>query len=331
MARDVIFDRVVSHELLSVLAAGVLHPLIDRRNANLAELDVQLRRKSGDSWVSLYAGLTTVLDVHEGGGAFWLKAHRTHRSAGGFDPAWFTKRSLASLKEIWPEVERYVDRALAKVDRHHIELEGKVHAAMCSGQASSYRVINREADPSFASGLERTRFVQATGAPIWQAVRADRNPEPWWPGRRYEKNPKRFGTSPDILAIDDAGRLLVIEAKPPGALEGIAWGPAQVGFYGSMFGELFKRNRDGASVISRMLEQRVALGLTEPGRMDLAAPLRIVPVLAIGAGHASYQALSRACLVQNAISTKVKPTLPITRPEIWILDPSGEPSLVLRS
>jgi hypothetical protein len=158
-----------------------------------------------------------------------------------------------------------------------------------------------------------------------------RNPGPWWPGRRYEKNPKRFGTSPDILAIDDAGRLLVIEAKPPGALEGIAWGPAQVGFYGSMFGELFKRNDDTASVISRMLEQRVALGLTEPGRMDLAAPLRIVPVLAIGAGRASYQALARACLVQNAISAKIKPTLPITRPEIWILDPSGEPSLVLRS
>jgi hypothetical protein len=331
MTHRMTFVRAVSDVLMTALATGVLHSLIEMRDADPAVLDVQLRRIRSDSWVSLYAGLTTVLDVHESGGNVWLKAHRTHGRAGGFDLTWFEKRSMASLEAIWPKVQGYATRALAKVDPHHIELEGKVHAAMCAGQASAYRVINREADPSFATGLERADFVQATGARIWDAVTADPNLERWWPGIRYKDNPKRFGTSPDILAIDNAGRLLVIEAKPPSALEGIAWGPAQVAFYGSMFGELFKRNAEASTDITRMLEQRVRLGLTRPGRLDLASPLRIVPVLAIGAGHASYQAIARACLVQNAISAKTKPTLPITRPEIWVLDPVGEPSLVLRS
>ena len=326
-------DRRISDTLLGALDVnGPLHSLITRRNIEPSLLDVQLRRapkNPSHCWASLYVGLTTVLDVHERAGAIWLDAHPTHKKNGRFDPSWSVPRPLDAMVRAWPQVEDYLNKAISRLDGHHTDFEGRMHAAMCSGYPSSYRVINREASPSFESEPVKKHLIERIGQPLWEAMSLASSREPWWPGVRYAKSPKRFGTSPDVLALDGEGRLLVIEAKPPGALEGITWGPVQVRFYADMFAELFRRQPSASDHIAIMLEQRIALGLTSPGRVDLAKPLRIVPVLAIGAGRASREAIKRATMVQDAINECAKPTAPVSRPEVWVLHTDGEPSLVL--
>jgi hypothetical protein len=327
------FDRRISDQMLEALRTGPLRFLADLRNHDPL-IDLQLRRASKDAahcWVSCYVGLTTVLDVHERDGRFWLDAHKTHREAGGFDDAWKTPASLTQLSRISSRVKTYVKTAVAQVDVHHIEFEGKVHAAMCSGAPPKYRVIQREASPSFSSRDVKEALIDELGKPIWDAVRAAPPPGEgdWWPGVRYSKNLKRFGTSPDVLAVDDDGRLLVMEAKPPGALDGITWGPAQVWFYGLMFAELFDKQPEAGDHITGMLKQRISLGLTAPGRTELATPLRIVPVLAIGSGRASRKAIKRATLVQDAINAGAKEKGRVARAEVWLLDAAGEPALVM--
>jgi hypothetical protein len=82
------FDRRISTELLDALGSGgFLHGLLPRRNACPTLLDLQGRRESSGrrSWVSLYAGLSSVLDVDERGGLFRLCSHPTYQRIGGFD------------------------------------------------------------------------------------------------------------------------------------------------------------------------------------------------------------------------------------------------------
>lgn len=67
------FDRTVSATLEgALLPGGELRWLMDALSSAPVALDVQLRadRRRNHSWISAYAGLTSVLDVHESGGRF---------------------------------------------------------------------------------------------------------------------------------------------------------------------------------------------------------------------------------------------------------------------
>jgi hypothetical protein len=123
------FDRRVSDLMLEALRTGPLQFLVDLRNHDPL-IDLQLRRASKDAahcWVSCYVGLTTVLDVHERAGQYWLDAHKTYREACGFEDAWKTPMSMARLSRISSRVKTYVKTAIAKVDPRLVEFEGKVH------------------------------------------------------------------------------------------------------------------------------------------------------------------------------------------------------------
>jgi len=332
------FDRRIPEAMRSALG-GPLSPLLARRNQAPALLDLQLRRDSQNtshSWASLYVGLSTVLDVHvkvtnvwDGPGEFWLAADKAYRANGDFPDSWRTPMSIDQLAEIWPKVDRYLDRVIPEVGARFTEKEGVVHAAMCSGRATSYRVIDREASPAFKNDTIKKDVIRELGAPLHAAIAKDPCREDWWPAVRYAANPKQFGTSPDILGVDGDGRLLIIEAKPPEATDGITWGPAQLRFYADLWARLLSYNPDVTDYVISMLEERVALGLTPPGPSTLARPRRIVPVLAIGAGRASRAALKRAVMVQEAIDAGARRPKSVAKTEFWILDPSGEPAAVL--
>jgi hypothetical protein len=132
----------------------VLHGLLGPRDSDPERLDLQLRREQRGkrSWVSLYKGITSVLDVDESKGRFRLRAHPTHRKVGQFDPDWTGWRTPAELGGLWPAVEGYLDRILVDgmVDERWVRSEGLVHAAIASGSSEAYAVIQREASVSFA-------------------------------------------------------------------------------------------------------------------------------------------------------------------------------------
>lgn len=329
-------DRAASFELLNTLnPGGLAHSLIRLRNKNLQEadpadrlLDVQLRR----SWVSLYVGLTTVLDLHVTKTGYRLKAHETWREFAPNLP-WSTFLTQQQLTARWGEVDAYLSKVISEVPQRrrgaHI-IEGRVHAAICSGVSNDYRVINRETSHTFKDIGIKERICAPISDSIYSAVEEHSNTEKWWPGVRYnqkDKRSKKLGTSPDVLAVENDGRLLVIEAKPANALDGIAWGPAQVSFYAQLFALWIENAYRTHQGLQQMLEQRKVLGLTPDGGGEIESSSQIVPVLAIGPGEMRPSALKRSlevASVLNQASQKV-PTSPI---EIWKLDEYG--SIVAR-
>ncbi len=317
------YDRRVQPALLDALKPGrPMHSLIERRNLDRHTLDVQLRALPGrtPSWASLYVGLTSVLDVVVGAGErFSLRAHATHRRAGGFDPAWSKARPLAEVEAEWAAVDDYLRRAILKVDSRHIAREGVVHAALCSGSGSGYRVVDREAVVGFDRDKEsicaefRDRIVKALAA----ADAMDR----WWPGPARPLG--NLGTGLDILAVDDRGRLLVIEAKPADAPAGIALAPIQVRFYAELFSRWCREHVNAREILDGMLRQRIELGLSGAGPSRFTALPVVVPVVAIGAGEVSPTARSRFHQIADCLADQPTVEAGIDPLEVWRLDEHG--------
>jgi hypothetical protein len=234
--------------------------------------------------------------------------------------------TLEELVPTWPSIDAYLDRILddGAVDARWVRSEGLVHAAIASNSSDAYAVIQREAAISFSSSQTKVAICHPMREGLIGAVRAAGRTEPWWPTVRDRGADPRLGEEADFLAVDELGRLLVIEAKPAEALAGIAWGPAQVRFYAELFARWLEMTVDAADVLNAMLDQRVELGLASPAR-SLVSPVEVVPVLAIGAGTISPQAYSRLSAVAEVLDQVS--AHPFVRPlEVWTLDQEGRPT-----
>jgi hypothetical protein len=323
------YDRTASAALLDTLRpTGPLHSLIQWRQADPSLRDVQLRKqpKGPASWASLYLGLTSVLDVYEQGGQFRLAAHRTHRSDGGFDPAWAVWQSLDAIAERLPQVEQYLLRVVPKVHPRWLDREGRVHALLASSPHSGISVINREASISFSNQPTKNAACRAWSDDLLAPLAAAGRSESWWTAQLT----KRLGTSPDFIAVDGEGRLLVIEAKPASSAAGITGGPAQVGFYATMYASWLREAggaaRDG---LQRELDQRRQLGLDPANEVRrISDPVTVVPVLAIGPGIVSPEAWPRLAAVAQALAMDAPAIQPL---EVWRLAADGTPRPVLLS
>src|SRR5207302_1685926 len=104
---------------------------------------------------------------------------------------------------------------------------------------------------------------------------------PWQAPGVLVAPPERLGGELDLLAVDPVGRLLVIEVEPGTSVPGITWAPLQVTFYAELFRKWASEVGDeqAREGLSAMLQQRVALGLTQDPRRSLRQPLDIVPVV----------------------------------------------------
>jgi hypothetical protein len=310
------YDRTVSAHLLDALDdGGVLHGLVTRARQNRRLLDLQLRGYPGqrECKVSLYVGLTTVLDVtaHVDRG-FRMTVHKTHAAAGGFDPAWRAWHSGEALKALWPDVEQYLDRVISAVHPRHIHREGQLHALLCSGDLAQFAVIDREAVVCFSNESEKQAVLGRLTTPYRDAIARVDSAGAWWLKRLA------LGSGCDLLALDSQERLLVIEAKFAGATGEIPWAPAQVGVYADLFREWTNADSNSGAVLARMLEQRVRLGLSPDLGVSLREPLDIIPVVAIGGEVRSKVALGRLATVQRTLMAAQVgwPNL-----EVWIVDP----------
>jgi hypothetical protein len=321
------YSRVVSDALLDALRpGGPLRQLVEWRDGDLSVRDVQLRRepKGKRCWATLYLGLTSVLDIDELGGRFRLRAHATHRLLGHFDDSWNSWVELEALAARVPEVLAYLERVEGTVDGRWTSTEGRTHALVSNSPCTGIQVINREASVSFRDTATRTTMVGGWAGEIAKAVAGAGHQSRWW--RLLSQ--KRMGTSPDFIAADAGGRLLVMEVKPASAAEGIVWGPAQVLVYAAMYAQWLHDRPEGVDSLREELAQRAALGLTAvAGSPVLAAAPVVVPVLVLGPGLTSPEVWGRLLMLQRALAAAL-PQLPALAPlEVWRLAGDGTPTV----
>lgn len=324
MRPDLWFDRTASPVLLAELEeSGSLHRLRGRVAAAPLLLDMQFRRepKGRICSLSLYAGLSAILTIDERDGLFRIRSHATYKAQCGFDEewaSWFDREQLAIRMD---GIDAYIDRVLAdeKIIPRLTNREGEVHAAICSG--TPIHVIQREATTAFVDQPTKDRIKATLVEPVVTAVQAAGRADPWWPGVRDRGVMPSPGLEVDVLALDGAGRLLVIEAKPAGELKGITFSPAQVLVYARLFRRLLGEP-GAAEVLGRMLDDRVAVGLTEAASTP-TPPVDIVPVVAIGAGARSPVALERLAAVADALA-EVWEASDVAPLEVWMLDETGD-------
>ncbi|MDP1792578.1 MAG: hypothetical protein Q8K63_00465 [Acidimicrobiales bacterium] len=328
------FARLASDALLDELLHGSASSLITRRLADGGKtLDIQLRRsatwpeESAMTWASLYCGLSAVLDVAERNGKFKIRSHPTYKraSTGLFDGAWSKWMTKAELQSAWPKVEQFLEWVLSDANtalQRYKAQEGKVHSIMCAGLSPEYRVIQREAIVAFSDNPLLKKTMSDHNEAITTVFNANQRPNvPWWIGVRDNKVIPKFGNELDLLAVDAAGRLLLIEVKPPLATKGITAAPAQVHVYTRLFRSLIDAQEDFVPVLNQMLAQRTSLGLTAAGP-ELPTHPQLVPVVAIGHGLRSRVVLDRLAQVQAVLPKFNDPRIdPV---EVWLMNDQGE-------
>jgi hypothetical protein len=212
---DMRFDRSVSDALLGVLSGGAGAALVARAREQggqrcLTLFDLQLRSepKGTASWATLYYGMTALLNLRERWGRLQLTAHPKYMAVDSIDPEWSQWQPPESLKSGWLRVERYLDEVIDHVgDGPALRREGPVHAAIAPGSSDAYRVIQREARPSFTDKPTRQRRLAGWVTPFNDALDRHDVGERWWPRQ------VRVGSSLDFIAVDIGGRLALIEAK----------------------------------------------------------------------------------------------------------------------
>lgn len=286
----VYYDRTASPELRGELqpkgAFGYLADFV--RKHHLADLQFRSYPHTAASRATLYVGLTKVLDVHERNGTFWLAGKVDDAS---WQQAWADKHPATWFRD--QPVAAYVDGAVRAVADRFTN-EGAVQAMLCTRASNFLTVVDREAVVGFADKATQSAIYDELQRPLAEACRPG-PAAPWFV-------PKRFGGELDLLAIDDAGRLLVIEIKPASATTGITWAPLQASFYA----RLFRRWADevgpaAITILQSMVQQRVELGLTRDPPRALVEPLQIVPIVAIGGPPTNPIALPRMRVVQAAL------------------------------
>jgi hypothetical protein len=310
----------VSEELLNAIADdGALGGVLDLVRADRGLRDLQLRRVRGpECWATLYVGLVKLLDIRERNGRFRLDAHETARELGQFDERWRQAQPVEDLQNCWQEVLTYLGTAISAVRPEHIKAEGAVQAALCSGVADEFRVVDREAALTHVNTAVRSGTMAPVENALNEALSLAGREEPWWPSARGKVS---FGGELDVLAIDDVGRLLVVEVKPANAVAAIAKSPAQVALYATLWSMWLAETDDSTEVLQGMLDQRARLGLGRAG--PIVPPTAVTPVVAIGTGKLSKEALPRLRQVAEAVQPVLQAQQSLQPLELWFVDDAG--------
>lgn len=334
------FDRVVTDELIRLLTETGARQLVElarTQDGGPPLYDLQLRRRQRkpeqvetkslrECWATLYYGLTKLIDLHERDGEAKLVSP-SYGNRASFDVAWSEWQDPDQLLRQWPRVSKYLEDVVTSdaVDARFLSKEGPVHAALSSGRSDAFRVINREANPAFASDPVKKATLAGWVKPF-NTVLAERSPgKRWWP------KDVKVGAALDHLAVDIAGRLLIIEAKAGNAAAGeIAKVTVQAGVYAAMYADMLRDDPSAVDRLRTMLQQRVDLNLVTRGTLHLRDHTRVAPIIAIGWPHPSQEVRRRMWEVASAVDAVRDPER-IDPVEIWYLTHEGRIGRVERA
>ncbi len=254
----------------------------------------------------LYLGGSRVLVLRPAGDGLRVEVSRSYRElpgAGALDGRWPRED---------PALPDALDALLATA-RPDITSESRVQALWHDAD-TPWQVFDQEARFGYPSRTARSEALDLPGVTaaehaIRRVVAAD--PATW-----KALPPRPSSNSRDQLAIDDQGRLVIVELKVATAGSGLFYGPLQLVRY---------LHEDAANLpalrpsLARLLADMRRLGSVSEGPA-LGPHLR--PVLAWGTGTPSPEVMRRLQLVLATANDHRPPdTLPI---ELWHL-PDGQP------
>jgi len=308
-----------------------MHALVELVHSDVGSangLDLRLRSRPGHTAAraTLYLGLTQVLHVHHLG----PDRYRLERQKGKgfaekldptlFDPAWSQPQSLSRLAQAWPAVMTYVHAAVRAAPSKYLSSEGRVQALLGRG-TSDFGAIDREVVINFPSQPAKAAALAGEAAGIHAAR------EQLALTRRWAEKEKAFGDELDLLAVDRAGRVLVVEVKHGTDTGGVGWTPAQVALYLRLCQLWVDATPWAGSVLNGMLDQARRIGLSgHSSEFTVAEPVTLVPVVAIGQPLKNPKvANERMRLVHDALADH---GVPLPGLEVWSVDGSGRPSRV---
>lgn len=277
-------------------------------------LDLQiLRRRDGRDIAAIFAGKTVVMRIERlRDGNF-----RFRMSSRGFwnETKWRPDRKKRTYKR--SELQRRARRLSVDLsiyaslsNQSDVGNEAGVQAMLASNQHKSFALVAREPSIPAAGigGLVSQIEDRLT------ALRSD--DAPWLPtgglGRTDERNRR-----PDALALDKAGRLLVIEAKytavqdPSDIGADVSRAPAQLLVATELLREWIGADPSSArNLIDQLAEQRRRLGLIPRDWRRIGKDLTVVPVVVVGGPFVEQLApeLKRRHQVVSGALTSIAPT-----------------------
>jgi hypothetical protein len=286
--KPILYDRRLTKDMRSALMPSrPMHELValtDDPRWNAKAVDLHFRadsKRPGYATATLYVGISKVLDV-EGrreGEAFQVKLKRQMGPSfklgpEPLDPTFGHWQSLADIESDWAAVSTYLHAALTAVPPSATH-EGAIQAKLAHG-GSKFALVDREVMASFRDEPTAREQLAFAAAPIAKAVAGLHAA-----GETWVKPPNTSQGKLDALAVDEEGRVLVIEVKPAVAsLAGTT--PAQVALYLRLLEAWVEQDEShAAAVIEGMLEQRVAVGLLDVAP-ELRRPVELLPVVALG-------------------------------------------------
>lgn len=301
------FDRRAHPQLISAFETGEpLHFILEAIRAH-PDLDLQFRhdpKTPSRSKATVYCGGTRVLEVLYGTpGWFRLDANAECRLEAAYLPDWDQRRLCEDYRSERAKIERYLEDARKSVNVGRWLTEGQIEAGLASSQ-SSFAVLDRQSRIGFSTKSERDEVLGGLGAQFAKCL----------------YRPK-VSTEADVLALDEAGRVLVIEVKHTSAGD-LANAPTQACFDAALFRRWASGVGDNAAeILNGMLQQRTRLGLSPDLGVWLNPEFDIVPVAAVGGAELSDSALLSMTTTRNELlqDGSVAPQ----EMEVWALDASG--------
>jgi hypothetical protein len=302
---DLHYDRRVSEQFLAhFLKGGVARSLVEYARYAPYAVDLQMRKnpKTGAEHATLYVGLTSVLDVKRNKDQLQLVGHKWAVDGRfGFDAAWAKPMSVSALATHWRGVEDYLEAILPDAATVHASREGAVQAAASVFKSHDRIMFDREFALHFKDTATKKEIFKGVTAPFLTAIQGI----PGVPGQP----PSSFGGECDLLALDDAGRILAVEVKPRGT-GSIVWSGVQATVYARLLTQWIQtppaEDSHGqkvdppATILRGMLDQRARLGLAPTDRPDVPDRPVVVPVVALQRGwNGKY--LDRMMKVQEAV------------------------------
>jgi hypothetical protein len=275
--------------LRSPLGEALLAPC--RRAPDVWSLGLR-RAPGGATTATLLAGPASVARLTEAAGAVQL-------DLAGAPGAW---RSLEDAQAERPALLARIARAepvLGVADR--------AAALLANGADPALAPVARRLVPAYRDDDLRAALRTEAGAPLRRLL----------PGG----DTAGFGDAPDLLAVDERGRLTVVEVTEPDAA-GAALVRAR--FWADVLGQWLGDDALGRIRLCDAMAQRTALGLAAPTGCEPTAPLRIVPAVAVAGVRAGTPSRHDPLVGLAGLVDGLPTRHPaVQRCERWVLDADG--------